>query len=566
MFKKSSRTFWISLSYYICTFLASVLGSIWVHRLSFSDLKYPWRVLDSDLSSVYAIAQALNHSWIGSTNNALGAPFQADLSLSFLFEDLHLVVIRLLAHLSSSPFIAVNAFYLLTFGFSSVSFLFVAMRFGIQRLISMPLSLAYAWLPYHFYRMDIGHVSLAAYYMLPFGVLILHRLYNYLVFDLKSFLPSTVLKKILFILSIVLVGSSGTYYGLFFAILTCSFCIYVFPLARSDWAIRRWLVLIGVATGFIAAPIIRMFIARISGLESTVVRNPDESVKFGGTIARMLVPWGSWLPERLRPIVSSMEYEWNTTPLLGVFGVWALLFSSALLILRRDSEQSTESRLLSYLFFWSLLFYTTGGLGFVFAHGIEPSFRAWNRLSIVILTLSLLSLGLLLSRCKFPTYLTSLSLLVATIGTQILPLSSMGIGSEPDAVSKAAYTQLLADANRIQQTVEPDCSILQLPIMLFPEGGQVEGVGNGEHLWMPLLTKQLRWSYGSAKGTADGKFWATYVGASPLLPIEKARELNFCAVLVNLTSNLNRDEIVGLLGEPVFENPSTGNSFFLIRK
>ena len=549
---------------YVATFLSACLGAVWVHRLTYSDLKYPWRVLDSDLSSVYSIAQALGQSWTKSVNYSLGAPFQSDLSLGFLFEDLHLVFIRIFAHLTNDPFVAVNAFYILTFGLSAVSFLFMANRLGVQRLISVSLALSYAWLPYHFSRMDVGHVSLAAYYMIPAGVLVLHRLFLYLTNDISQFLPSGKVKRCLLVLGIILVGSSGSYYGLFFSLLTCSLVFFLFPVSRTFHSLRRISVFFGVIIGFILAPIMRTFIAQVGGMKSLVVRSPDESVQFGGSISRLFIPWGTWLPQTLRPAISIMEYEWNATPLLGAIGVWTVVVLTALAISGKNRTSVLASRSVTYLFFWSLLFYTAGGFGLLFAYGIDPSFRAWNRFSIVVLTLALMALGLVLSKLRSLVRLTSFVLLAAAIASQLLPLSSVGIGPEPDVTSKSAYMALLEDATRIQQVVDPDCSILQLPIMLFPEGAPVGEVGNGEHLWLPLLSQDLRWSYGAPKGTTEGKFWGDFFGASPALPIEKARELNFCAVVVNFQSNLNRDEIINILGQPVFENPTTGNSLFLI--
>jgi phosphoglycerol transferase len=553
------------LSYFF-VFFAAIGGCVWVHSLTWDDLQYPWRVLDGDLSSVYSIAQALGQSWTGVTNNALGAPFRADFSLVFLIEDLHLVFIRVIAHLTSNPFVAVNAFYVLTFGFSAVSFLFVSIRMTVRRIHAIPLALSYAWLPYHFSRMDVGHVSLVGYYMLPLGILTLDRLFNYVNRSDTNFFPKGIARTALVVVGIVLIGSSGSYYGLFFALLTFSFLFLLFPFELNKNLLRRASVIFLVAIGFVLAPAIRTLLARAGGLEDSVVRNPEESVQFGGSVIRLLVPWGTWLPEKLRPAVSVMEYEWNATPLLGVTGVWLLLIGLGLSLVADRKKNCSSHRSLLYIFPWSLLFYTSGGLGLIFAYLIDPSFRAWNRFSIIILTLSLLAFGIAISRIRFTKWLISPALLVVAITTQLLPLSSIGIAAEPDPTSKAAYESLKGDAQNVEKHVASGCSILQLPIMLFPEGAPIGDFGNGEHLWLPLLTKNLHWSYGAGKGTTEGKYWGEFFGASPALPIQKARELGFCAVLVNFQSNLNRDEIIAAVGQPIFENATTGNALFLISR
>jgi phosphoglycerol transferase len=123
-------------------------------------------------------------------NHSLGAPFTADFSLAFIPDDFQIEILRILMHLTKNPFVAVNLFYLLTFGFCTVTFLFLADTFKISRWISAPLALSYAWLPYHFTRMDAGHVFLAAYYMVPIGVIYLHHLFEYLTGSLNSFFPN----------------------------------------------------------------------------------------------------------------------------------------------------------------------------------------------------------------------------------------------------------------------------------------------------------------------------------------------------------------------------------------
>jgi phosphoglycerol transferase len=512
------------------------------------------------------MAQAAGQSWTGTTNKSMGAPFQADFSKVILIDDLHLFFIRIIAHLTSNPFMAINAYYLLSFGLSAVSFLFTSNHFSVRRLISFPLALSYAWLPYHFSRMHVGHLFLAAYYMLPIGVLILQRLFQYLVNERDQFFPSGLSKRLCLIVGIILVGSSGSYYGMFFSLLACSLLFLVVSGRLAVQIFNKIFSTAVVAVLFISAPFGRSFLAQHSGLNSYASRSPDESVQFGGSITRLFIPWGTWLPDKLKPAVTMMEFEWNATPLLGALGMWSLLVFSGISIAGIDKGPKNLNRSIVYLFPWSVLLYAAGGLGFVFALSVDPSFRAWNRISVLILTLGLLMLGNLLSRVESPIILRLLSplLLVAAITTQLSPLTSVGIGREPHEATKVTFTALREDAKKIENVLRPGCSVLQLPIMMSPEGGQVGLVGNGEHYWLPLLTKDLSWSYGAGKGTIEGKFWEKYAGADPLLSIEKAREIGFCAVLVNFQGQLNREEITSALGDPIFENVSTGNSLFRI--
>ena len=535
----------LTLTIYIGVFFSSILGALWVYRLTPKDLTYPWRVVDSDLSSIYSLAQALGQSWTGIVNNSLGAPFTADLSLAFIPDDLQIEILRILMHLTNNPFVAVNVFYLLTFGLCASTFLFLADTFKLSRWISAPLALSYAWMPYHFTRMDAGHVFLAAYYMIPIGIAYLHRLFEYLTGPLATYFPASTFKRIGFVLGIIAVGSSGTYYGVFFALLAAAL-ILLAPQQNQplQTTAKRGGLTALVSFFFIAAPLMRILLSRLRGLETVLTRSPEESVQFGGSIARLLVPWGVWLPTKLKSIVSPTEFEWTISPILGIIGVWILIIGIAVAMSER-SQTNNNQKSIRFLFIWALLFYTATGVSLVFAYAIDPSFRCWNRLSIVIMTLALVALGETISSFSKFNKLWFPLLLVVAILSQLSPLQDSGINPEPDVVSKDAFTALQQVAAVIQEEIRPGCQILQLPIMAFPEGGQVGQVGNGAHLWLPMLTSGFRWSYGAPKGTQVGDYWPQLAGKSVKVQIKTAEKNNFCAIVLDLRSGieLNIDDM-----------------------
>ena len=523
-------------STYIGAFLSAIMGAIWVHQLSPGDLASPWRVLDSDLSSAYSLAQATGQSWFGIVNHSLGAPFTADFSMAFIPDDLQIEILRIIMHITRNPFVAVNFFYLLTFGLCAVSFLFLTDQFKLTRWLAFPLALSYAWLPYHFTRMDAGHVFLAAYYMIPIGIIYLHRLFTSLTSESFSFYPQNRWRKSVYLLGIIAVGSSGTYYGVFFALLCASLILLAPRRNLSLNAIfKRCMMVTSTSFLFISAPLVRIISAQLRGLETVLTRSPEESVQFGGSIARLLVPWGVWLPQKMQPMVSPTEFEWNATSLLGAIGVWLLIFGIASTIAgrTRTNEEQQSSR---YIFLWAVLFYSTSGISLVFAYGVDSSFRCWNRLSIVIMTLALLTFGLCLRRIRLTARIIGPLMTILVLFTQLTPLKSAGIGAEPDQISKEAFTSLQTVAKEIQHRFKPGCMILQLPIMAFPEGGQVGRVGNGFHFWLPLLTHSFHWSYGAPKGSLNGDFWENE--GTTEFNIRKAKTLGFCAAVFDTRTDL----------------------------
>jgi hypothetical protein len=150
------------------------------------------------------------------------------------------------------------------------------------------------------------------------------------------------------------------------------------------------------------------------------------------------------------------------------------------------------------------------------------------------MTLALIALAKVLSGLKFSHIPIAIILVFVTAFTQLSPLNGAGIGAEPDETSRAAFRSLKVVAAYIQKEIEPGCKILQLPIMEFPEGGQVGQVGNGNHLWLPLLTSGFQWSYGAPKGTEAGDYWPNLAQESVQLQIESVVQKSFCTIIVDL--------------------------------
>lgn len=531
---------WQSFAWYFGTLVVALLGPVWVYRLRWSDLKYPWRVIDSDLSSAYSLSQALGQSWFSLVHQSLGAPEKANLSHAFIPDDLQYAFLRIFAHLVDSPIAAANLFYVFTFGAASATFFALALRAGVNRPIAACLSIAYSWLPYHFTRMTDGHLFLAAYFMLPIGVMVLMHLHSFVTNTRSSFLPSTRLRQVIFFAAPVLVGSSGAYYGLFFALLAAS------TICLADWRPNRQLLRAGAATAitsglFILAPIVRNQWAKRTGLYEVLTRSTDESIQFGGSLSRLLLPWGVWLPNTAKASVAPTFFEWTATPLLGSLAIWLLLVMVLRSIVGR-SRPANSGGLLTYGTV-ALLLYVTTGFGYIFAVTVDSSFRTWNRLSIVILTIALLGLGIWLQHLNLKrlikTVVLPIALLLIAFTTQLRPLGSVGIGAEPDVVSRSRFLEIERFGRVIERKVPEGCPILQLPLMLFPEGGMVGEVGNGNHLWLPLVTEGFAWSYGAPKGTKAGDYWKDLLAAPPEAAVDRARNLGFCAVVLDARSGID---------------------------
>jgi hypothetical protein len=79
--------------------------------------------------------------------------------------------------------------------------------------------------------------------------------------------------------------------------------------------------------------------------------------------------------------------------------------------------------------------------------------------------------------------------------------------------------------------------------MEFPEGGEITGIGNGQHFWLPHLPHGFDWGYGAPKGTNEAFFWEPYLAHLELTGTERLalRNFGFCGTLIlKAPSSTNR--------------------------
>ena len=105
-------------------------------------------------------------------NPSLGWPFgQTMYDLPQGVDNLHLLVLRVLAVVTGGPGAAVNCFYVLSF-VAVAAVAHVVMRLlGIRWWLSGLIALLYAFMPFHFARNE-GHLLLSGYQLVPVAVYI----------------------------------------------------------------------------------------------------------------------------------------------------------------------------------------------------------------------------------------------------------------------------------------------------------------------------------------------------------------------------------------------------------
>src|SRR4051794_4759609 len=200
--------------------LLSGLVLAWVLRLWHADLTIPFEYHGDALLNLAWVKGLIENGWY-LHNDAVGAPAGLDMRDFPLADNLHFLILKLIAAFTSNPALVINLFFLLTFPLSAVTALFVFRRLEVGYVPAFVGSLLFAFLPYHFLRGQ-GHLFLAAYYLVPLAVLVMLWLYLdrglFFAWDEAAQAPRwqpTNRRTLGAVLVCLLTGGAGVYYAFF---------------------------------------------------------------------------------------------------------------------------------------------------------------------------------------------------------------------------------------------------------------------------------------------------------------------------------------------------------------
>ncbi len=456
-------------------------------------------------------------------NPDLGAPTGYDFSDYPVPEGATLLILKMLTLGSHNFAVVLNLFFLLTFPLTTLISLFVLQRLGLNKPFALAASILFTFLPYHFLRMQVGHIFLNAYYVIP--------IYLFLIFSVLREYPffgpaSTETNKSRtrhyvtfagFALACLFAASSGVYYAFYGA----SFLLLAgtiasvekkqwFPLANSG--IFALLICLTLSLNMLPNVLSKM---EHGANHEVAVRTPPESEFYGLKITQLVLPVDQ---HRLKFFAKVKNHYNDSAPLvnenrfatLGMIGSLGFLLLLCLLFFRKLPWITETLSDLSRLNIAALLFATVGGISSLFAYFVTPMLRCSNRISVFIAFFSLTAFFLFaqqLIKNKFPS-VTNKSLWVIALFTMLL-----GIYDQiPHMALSEGRAQFESDARfvqRIEATMPTSSMIMQLPYIDFPESPSVAEMGSYSLFRGYLHSHTLRWSFGAMRGRGTAEWQAT---------------------------------------------------------
>jgi hypothetical protein len=187
----------------------------------------------------------------------------------------------------------------------------------------------------------------------------------------------------------------------------------------------------------------------------------------------------------------------------------------------------------------SFVFFVPWSANLLFAIGISPGIRSWDRLLPSLLLLVLVGALAVVRDLGVPwtgrgPVMISLVLFAFILLDEIAPYPSLvrsatRFGSE----WRADGEQYAASINAI---IPADCGILQLPYVPFPEKGvPIGNMNDYQHFLVTLTNPDKEWSYGGVKFTRSSAWAEEMPRLITRAEVRALAEGGFCGVHVDLT-------------------------------
>lgn len=552
-----------------------------VLKLWEADLKIPFGYDGDFLSASSVIKSILDHGWY-IINPSLGAPFHLNMNDYPLGGDnFNFLIIKMLSLYSHDYAIVTNLFFLLSFYFAYISSYWVMRLLKIHFILSIFGSILFAFMPYHFFRANGGHLFLAFYFMIPFVVLVSLRMFENKIDFMKFRNKDYFTNNIVVIIVAIIVGSTGIYYAFFAGFFWFVSSLFTSLNRKNRNIFFSGLISIGIIFFILIVNLSPSIYSKIVNEPNSeaAVRSAAESEILGLKIDQILLPIQG---HRFKIFDDISRHYAATAPLvnenssvslgiLGSLGFLMLLF----FLFYTPKNFGVKIKNMSLLNIAAILIATIGGFSYVIAAVITPSIRGYNRIIPYIGFMSILGVIILFQYWLFKYKKKNLFYLILSLQVVILVFGIWDQTSPqyvPNYSSlKERYTIDAAFYKEVENKLSNGDSTFQLPYVSFPEYpyAYINKMGNYDHLRGYLHTSTVRWSFGAMKGTKEDLIIRSISNESVSKMIESVAYADYSGVLINrdgYSDNKVEQEIADKLRVTPLVSEDGKLAFYDIRK
>ena len=508
----------------VTMFLIALYGKI--------DLSYPLIYEGGDEVGVYYYSKLIAENGLSLTNPFVGGISGADMFDYPYSDKLSFLIVKVISLFSKDPYKTTNLFYFFNFYAIAVVATIVSRKLAVSRINSGIVGILYAFSPY--IQMRYGHMWLVPYFMIPVAC--------YLSIGIiKGKIPGEYDKnkrKDLFWTGMIL-SFMCAFTGMYYAYFACAIIAAAMAI-RITRINERNLLSEVYPLGYISSTILGVVINVVPNLvywhingtnpySELLKRNNGDAEVYGLKLVQMILPRTGHRIDFFRRITGGYNnhnplIDENITAALGIIAAAALVLSLFMLFSR--SEKYKE---ISYLNVATFIIATIGGVGSVISVAVNIPMRCYNRMSLVIMFISLLFVGYLLDelkcRCK-PAIAVFVSVCIMLVGVYDQTVQ-VGPNKSDSLISAKELMQ------QIDDEMDDGDMIFTLPYDDWPSS-TVYG-SYGQYIGY-IETEGLHWSYGAMQGREEAKWQANVAECDSVIMIEKLKYAGYDGIY--LDSNL----------------------------
>lgn len=480
-----------------------------------------------DETGYYFTLKQINDTGWNWDYSRVGAPFDYKYNFSFAGNytmNADLFVILIISLFTDNIAVILNIFLVIIFPLSGLCSYITCRNLKLNYLFSVLCSIVFALSPYEFWRIG-GHMNLVMCCFVPFSILLCvwavsSKNDDFLAFK-KGFFKKG--KNIATIVLCILIANNGIGY---YSIFTCYFLLIttIYILLKRE---NKHLALVPVkmiafiGTAFVIEIIPSIVDSILSKTELTE-RAMVESELYGLKIAQLFIPMNSHGIDIIQKIIDTYNNNMvcineNVSSYLGIAGIIGFLLTLVISICadKINEERQDTLRLLSNLNIFAILLGTIGGFSALISF-VFHFLRGYNRISIFILFISLLSLFIFIqnavdrknstahgSRFKAAAITLSCCLCLISVFDQ---LPTFGARDEQMQMYSQTYYSDHDFFENMEQDLGENASVFQLPYQVF-EGPPINQMSAYEHFKGFVHSDTLKWSFGAAPNSIEDMWW-----------------------------------------------------------
>ena len=485
---------------YVCITAAVTVLLLALYR--HADIAYPLVYTGGDEMGVFYFAKSIDHYGLALTNPNIGGLSGGDIFDYPYSDNLSFIIVRILGWFTDNPYLMINLFYFLNFHLIAIVSTAVSRKLGMSRVSSAVAGILFAFSP--FIQMRYTHMWLTPYYMLPVACLLSINIIRGVIPDepLKEKRKDAIWSGVILAFMCSLTGMYYAYFAC--ALFAASFVIRLIMTQGKD--IRKELYpltyIASTITGVVLNILPNLLFWKIYGTNpygELTGRNRGDAETYALKIVQLIMPRIGHRVGLFARIANGYFKHYplvneNTTAAIGIVASAGLVISLLLLFSAKNKYKE-----ISFLNLSVILIATVGGISSIISVAVPLPMRCYNRMSLVIMFLSLLMVGALLD--LLGKKINPILAVCLSFGILLTGVYDQTVNYAPYDYSVIKTTQAFFE--EVQSETEQGDMIFTLPYSKWPTATLVGSYGQFIGY---IETDDLRWSYGAMQGREEDQW------------------------------------------------------------